>query len=141
VLLATVAPPTTAEGLAPACPWVADWLAEAAEQRPGQVAVSLGEGRVLQFVYVGRMAPDEVLFRIQETASSSEEARLRERFGVTAREAEVLIWIGRGKATRDIAEILGMSPRTVQKHLEQIYAKLGVENRAAAAAIVIRSLG
>ena len=93
----------------------------------------------MQFVYVGRMAPDEVLFRIQETASSSEEARLRERFGVTAREAEVLIWIGRGKATRDIAEILGMSPRTVQKHLEQIYAKLGVENRAAA--IVIRSLG
>jgi DNA-binding CsgD family transcriptional regulator len=86
------------------------------------------------------MAADEVLFRIREMASSSEEARLRERFAVTAREAEVLLWIGRGKATRDIAEILGMSPRTVQKHLEQIYAKLGVENRAAAAAMVTRSL-
>jgi DNA-binding CsgD family transcriptional regulator len=34
-----------------------------------------------------------------------------------------------------------MSPRTVQKHLEQIYSKLGVENRAAAAAIAIRSSG
>jgi DNA-binding CsgD family transcriptional regulator len=55
------------------------------------------------------------------------------------RGAEVLLWIGHGKGTRDIAEILGMSPRTVQKHLEQIYSKLGVENRAAAAAIAIRS--
>jgi DNA-binding NarL/FixJ family response regulator len=124
-----------------ACPWVADWLAEAAEPVPGQVAAAVGEGPVLQFVYVGRMAPDEVLFRIVETRSSTEEARLRDRLGLTAREAEVLLWIGHGKGTRDIAEILGMSPRTVQKHLEQIYSKLGVENRAAAAAIAIRSSG
>jgi DNA-binding NarL/FixJ family response regulator len=124
-----------------ACPWVPDWLAEAAEPVPGQIAAAVGEGRVLQFVYVGRMAPDEVLFRIMETRSSTEEARLRERLGLTVREAEVLLWIGHGKGTRDIAEILGMSPRTVQKHLEQIYSKLGVENRAAAAAIAIRSSG
>jgi DNA-binding NarL/FixJ family response regulator len=124
-----------------ACPWVPEWLAEAAEPVPGQIAAAVGEGRVLQFVYVGRMAPDEVLFRIMETRSSTEEARLRERLGLTVREAEVLLWIGHGKGTRDIAEILGMSPRTVQKHLEQIYSKLGVENRAAAAAIAIRSSG
>jgi DNA-binding NarL/FixJ family response regulator len=122
-----------------ACPWVPDWLAEAPEPVPGQIAAAVGEARVLQFVYVGRMAPDEVLFRIMETRSSTEEARLRERLGLTVREAEVLLWIGHGKGTRDIAEILGMSPRTVQKHLEQIYSKLGVENRAAAAAIAIRS--
>jgi predicted ArsR family transcriptional regulator len=36
---------------------------------------------------------------------------------------------------RDIGQILGLSPRTVDKHLEQIYSKLGVENRTAAAAI------
>ena len=124
-----------------ACPWVPDWLAEPAEPVPGQIAAAVGEARVLQFVYVGRMAPDEVLFRIMETRSSTEEARLRDRLGLTAREAEVLLWIGHGKGTRDIAEILGMSPRTVQKHLEQIYSKLGVENRAAAAAIAIRSSG
>jgi DNA-binding NarL/FixJ family response regulator len=122
-----------------ACPWVPDWLAEPTEPVPGQIAAAVGEGRVLQFVYVGRMAPDEVLFRIMETRSSTEEARLRERLGLTVREAEVLLWVGHGKGTRDIAEILGMSPRTVQKHLEQIYSKLGVENRAAAAAIAIRS--
>lgn len=124
-----------------ACPWVGEWLADSADQVPGQVAMAMGTQPVLQFVYVGRMAPDEVLFRIMETQSSTEEARLRERLGLTAREAEVLLWIGHGKGTRDIADILGMSPRTVQKHLEQIYSKLGVENRAAAAAIAIRTVG
>jgi DNA-binding CsgD family transcriptional regulator len=47
----------------------------------------------------------------------------------------VLSWLSKGKTNRDIAQILGLSPRTVDKHLEQIYAKLGVENRTAAAAI------
>ncbi|MCB8878883.1 response regulator [Acidisoma cellulosilytica] len=138
-LLARLMPPD--EAGAPACPWVAEWLAFSAEQTPGQVAIALGDAPVLQFVYVGRMAPDEVMFRIQETRTSTEEAQLRERLGLTAREAEVLLWVGHGKGTRDIAEILGMSPRTVQKHLEQIYSKLGVENRAAAAAIAIRTVG
>ena len=57
------------------------------------------------------------------------------------RESEVLMWIARGKSNRDIAEILSLSPRTVNKHLEQIYAKLGVENRASAAAMAVRALG
>jgi DNA-binding CsgD family transcriptional regulator len=55
--------------------------------------------------------------------------------GLTTRESEVLSWLSKGKTNRDIAQILGLSPRTVDKHLEQIYAKLGVENRTAAAAI------
>ena len=54
---------------------------------------------------------------------------------------EMLMWIARGKSNRDIAEILSLSPRTVNKHLEQVYAKLGVENRAAAAALAVRMLG
>ena len=45
------------------------------------------------------------------------------------------------RAHRDIAEILSLSPRTVNKHLEQIYAKLGVENRTSAAALAVRILG
>lgn len=57
---------------------------------------------------------------------------------LTARESEVLLWVGRGKTNRDIAEILGMSPRTVNKHLEHIFAKLGVETRTAAAAAARR---
>ena len=51
---------------------------------------------------------------------------------LTAREREVLEWLGAGKTDKDIAAILAISPRTVQKHLQRIYEKLGVENRTAA---------
>lgn len=59
---------------------------------------------------------------------------------LTARESEVLLWVARGKTNRDIADILGMSPRTVNKHLEHIFEKLGVETRTAAAAAATRQL-
>jgi DNA-binding CsgD family transcriptional regulator len=48
--------------------------------------------------------------------------------------------VSRGKPNRDIGEILNISPRTVNKHLEQVFVKLGVENRAAAAAVAVRTL-
>jgi DNA-binding CsgD family transcriptional regulator len=51
---------------------------------------------------------------------------------LTPREREVLDWVAAGKTNRDIAAILGASPRTVEKHLERIYEKLGVETRTAA---------
>ncbi|HVE90402.1 MAG TPA: LuxR C-terminal-related transcriptional regulator [Burkholderiaceae bacterium] len=51
---------------------------------------------------------------------------------LTARERDVLDWLGAGKTDKDIAAILTISPRTVQKHLQRIYEKLGVENRTAA---------
>jgi DNA-binding NarL/FixJ family response regulator len=57
-------------------------------------------------------------------------------YQLTPREAEVLAWLAKGKTNRDIADILGMSPRTVNKHLEHIYIKMGVETRSAAAALV-----
>jgi DNA-binding CsgD family transcriptional regulator len=53
---------------------------------------------------------------------------------LTAREREVLEWLSGGKTDRDIANILGISPRTVHKHLQRIYEKLGVETRTAAVA-------
>jgi DNA-binding CsgD family transcriptional regulator len=53
--------------------------------------------------------------------------------GLTAREAEVLRWVAAGKTDRDIAALLGCSHRTVQKHLQRAYVKLGVETRTAAA--------
>ena len=56
--------------------------------------------------------------------------------GLTPREAEILIWVARGKTTAEIATILASTTGTVSKHLEHIYAKLGVENRTSAAAYV-----
>lgn len=52
--------------------------------------------------------------------------------GLTQRESEVLCWVAQGKTNPEIGTILGISPRTVQKHLERIYARLDVENRHAA---------
>ena len=53
--------------------------------------------------------------------------------GVSAREAEVLYWVAQGKTNPEIAVILGIGRRTVATHVEHILAKLGVENRCAAA--------
>ena len=58
-------------------------------------------------------------------------------FKLTAREAEVLYWLVKGKTNRDIGEILGSSPATVKKHLERVYVKLGVETRTAAAGMAM----
>jgi len=58
-------------------------------------------------------------------------------FKLTAREAEVLYWVVKGKINRDIADILGASPATVKKHLERVFAKLGVETRTAAAGMAM----
>ncbi|MBK1841931.1 response regulator transcription factor [Azospirillum sp. YIM B02556] len=100
-----------------------------------------GEGvRRLEFTYLSPANPDEYLFRLSEPTAGRQEAVLRDALGLTAREAEVLLWIANGKPNRDIGEILGISPRTVNKHLEQVFAKLGVENRASAAALAIRTL-
>ncbi len=60
--------------------------------------------------------------------------------GLTAREAEVLHWVVKGKINRDIADIVGASPATVKKHLEHVFAKLGVETRTAAAAMAMERI-
>jgi DNA-binding response OmpR family regulator/DNA-binding CsgD family transcriptional regulator len=99
-----------------------------------------GERRV-NLSYLGKIGVDEHLLRLTEAEAPGDGELLREALGLTAREAEVLVWIARGKSNRNISEILGISTRTVDKHLEQIYDKLGVENRASAAALAVRVLG
>jgi len=97
-------------------------------------------GNILTFTPLSRTGPDEFLFRLTESGTGQEQEFLRQYLSLTTREAEVLIWIARGKSNRDISDILGISPRTVNKHLEQVFTKLGVENRASAAALAVRAL-
>ena len=92
-------------------------------------------------IYIAQIGPDEYLLRLVEGEIDDDRKLLKQKLTVTEREAEVLFWIARGKSNRDIAEILDLSPRTVNKHLEQIYAKLGVENRTSAAALAVRTIG
>lgn len=111
------------------------------ETRGGVRGFSLDFGtRRATFTYLSRIGPNESLYRLSEEQAGAREAILREVFNLTQREAEVLVWIAAGKSNRDISEILGISPRTVNKHLEQVFVKLGVENRATAAALAVRAL-
>lgn len=124
---------------------VRDWLQQCASAKPAiapSVALQADASPIsLRLVFVGEVGADEYLLRLVEGAAENEQSLLRHKLSVTEREAEVLLWIARGKSNRDIAEILDLSPRTVNKHLEQIYAKLGVENRASAAALAVRTIG
>ena len=55
--------------------------------------------------------------------------------GLTPREREILLWVARGKSNREIAAVLFIASGTVRKHLDNIYAKLGVRNRAQAVSV------
>jgi DNA-binding NarL/FixJ family response regulator len=71
---------------------------------------------------------------------ASAQRRLVARFALTEREIQVLHWVTCGKTNKDIGDILGLSPRTVNKHLEHIYIKLGVETRTAATSVALSAL-
>ena len=119
--------------------WLDGRRGEATE--PDAIDLSVeGSPRRLRLSYVGQIGPDELLLRIVEDEGVRPEQVLKVKLNLTVREAEVLMWLARGKANRDIGEILGLSPRTVNKHLEQIYSKIGVENRAAATALAVTAL-
>ena len=114
-----------------------EWLEQAQQGKAGTKAqaASFPEHPELKLYYMGNAGPNEFLLRLAKDTSAGLPAEFSSELGLTTREGEVLSWLSKGKTNRDIAQILGLSPRTVDKHLEQIYAKLGVENRTAAAAI------
>ncbi|ANK86948.1 MULTISPECIES: response regulator transcription factor [unclassified Rhizobium] len=113
---------------------IAGWMRDrVAAVRDGIISITHAGQPALQLAFLGAIGPDEYLFRLTAASQRSDDEMLRQRFSLTQRESEVLLWIAKGKANRDIGEILGLSARTVNKHLEQIYVKLGVENRASAA--------
>lgn len=79
----------------------------------------------------------EWMLMLREESFVAQTESLVAAFKLTTREAEVLYWLVKGKTSRDIGDILDTSPRTVNKHLERVFEKLGVETRTAAAAKAI----
>ena len=114
---------------------IAEWLTNRSNEtlRDAPLTIQQADRATLQLTFLGAMGPDEHLFRLTAASDKSADVMLRQHFSLTVRESEVLLWIAKGKSNRDIGDILGLSARTVNKHLEQIYVKLGVENRASAA--------
>ena len=117
---------------------IPQWLEQARKGKAGSkatVTAAFSGNEHLRLQFMGKLGPNEFLLRLAKDSGAETPAEFSSELGLTTREGEVLSWLAKGKTNRDIAQILGLSPRTVDKHLEQIYAKLGVENRTAAAAI------
>lgn len=146
--------PLAERAIARACPgWsrdagaLPDALREPVRKMLGRGAAQSGSIKVeqidgtMELVVIAQYRGQEVLIRVNELNPKADIALLQQKLGLTDREAEVLLWTSYGKSNATISEVLAISPRTVQKHLERIYEKLGIETRAAAAAVAIKALG
>ncbi len=131
--------------------WLAEFFAEESDdacmawlnsgtQTSGGVYTRTLASRTLTARRLGGVGLGEVMWLLSLGAVNVAPSRLSTA-SLTPRETEVLSWVAKGKTSRDVAEILCMSPRTVNKHLEHVFEKLGVETRAAAAALASRELG
>lgn len=98
------------------------------------------DGSSVRLHSLGRSGSGDVLARTSQNRTELPGQILSQNLPLSAREGEVLAWLANGKSNKDIATILNLSPRTVTKHVEQIFTKLGVENRTAAAAIAFKHL-
>ena len=83
---------------------------------------------------------NEHLLRLVERDAIMDASALEIALPITKREAEVMLWVAQGKTNREIGEILSLSPRTINKHLEKIYTKIQVDNRTAATSLAIQAL-
>ena len=107
------------------------------EARP--LLVAQGNRRLLASFH-DQTGDEEWLVVLREENDASAIESLIAAFRLTQREAEVLYWVVQGKTSNDIGEILGNSPRTVNKHLEHVFEKLGVETRTAAANLALSKM-
>ena len=109
------------------------WLHSAHER--GEISMPCPDRSVLIARHVGQSGLSESMLLLRMAPAQTGASVRQPDVPLTPRETEVLSWLAKGKTNRDIAEILGMSHRTVNKHLEHIFEKLGVETRSAATAI------
>ena len=129
----TVAPQTPE----PVLVWLRRHLASSEQQvEPPRLSIEQGAKR-LTFRLHQQTGDDDWLIIMQEVSDETVIQAMSLTFKLTAREAEVLYWVVKGKINRDIGDILGASPMTVKKHLEHVFAKLGVETRTAAASMAM----
>ncbi|MBK6744734.1 MAG: response regulator [Hydrogenophilales bacterium] len=131
---------------------LAEWIAEAeqaaSEKRDAPVLATDAQRRLIATLHdPGRLGHEgepnakEWLLVLREENHAAAIEALIAGFRLTGREAEVLYWVSKGKTNKDIGDILGTSPRTVNKHLEHVFEKLGVETRTAAANLAMAKMG
>jgi DNA-binding NarL/FixJ family response regulator len=124
----------------PILEWLRRHLHDAERQiEPPRLYAELGARR-LSIRLHQQTGDDDWLIVMREVSDAAIIESMSLAFKLTAREAEVLYWVVKGKINRDIADILGASPATVKKHMERIFAKLGVETRTAAAGMAMNRI-
>ena len=121
-----------------------DWIADADAARrdgrePNSLLIADGTRRLLA-TFHDQTGDQEWLVVLREENDASAIESLIAVFRLTQREAEVLYWVTLGKTSKDIGDILGSSPRTVNKHLEHVFEKLGVETRTSAANLAMSKM-
>ncbi len=118
---------------------VSQWVTQAyhspAASKLEPITVMQGTNRLI-FTPADLSSDEQWILFLREESDAAQIEALMLTFKLTMRESEVLYWTTKGKTNRDIGDILGTSPRTVNKHLEHVYVKLGVETRTAAASLV-----
>jgi CheY-like chemotaxis protein/DNA-binding CsgD family transcriptional regulator len=131
-------------------PAVLEWLhrhlpdAQQRQIEPPPLAITMGATslsfRLHQQTGDGLGDGEDWLIIMREASDAAVIETMSLALKLTAREAEVLYWVVKGKTNRDIGEILGSSPATAKKHLERVYVKLGVETRTAAAGVAMKRI-
>jgi DNA-binding NarL/FixJ family response regulator len=118
---------------------IKSWLSNS-PQRNDTIQLQ-GTDKLLHLKFLGRSSPGEYLLKLHDSNEEIARAALKQHFELTEREVDVLLWLARGKTNREIAQILALSPRTINKHLEPVYRKMAVQNRTAAATICLQYMG
>jgi DNA-binding response OmpR family regulator/DNA-binding CsgD family transcriptional regulator len=118
--------------------WFTTWIERGCDAQAAYECNAEGVRRTARVS--GSPARGEWILILEEFDDTAQTGLLAAQFGLTTREAEVLLWLSRGKTNRDIGEILNMAVRTVNKHLEHLFGKLHVETRSAAAALAVKAV-
>jgi CheY-like chemotaxis protein/DNA-binding CsgD family transcriptional regulator len=116
------------------------WLNESNDAVELQPLNIIQGGNRLIFTLGENQNEEQTLILLREESDAAQIEALMMMFNLTKRESEVLYWVTKGKTSRDIGDILETSPRTVNKHLEHIYVKMGVETRTSAASLAASKL-
>lgn len=119
-----------------------DWLTDRADGANGSDPLKLEwQNGHLVFSVIERTSAGDWVIGVREDNPQQMIDMLLRILKLTPREAEVMYWVMCGKTNREISDVLGSSPRTVDKHLEHIYMKLNVETRTAAVSLALNRLG
>jgi len=119
-----------------------DWVSQlhlGGDKRLRPLTVHCSSGKLI-FSPADIQNDEQWLIILREESETAQIEALKAIFNLTKRESEVLHWIMLGKTDKSISEILGTSPRTVNKHTEHIFEKLGVETRTSAATVAANKL-